>query len=165
MIEYTDNPTFNLTAAAAENVLGTYNGEDPTANTLMTGVLDKMFLTKDSKGQDTLKVIYKTAGGKWDGYAAWDQITLTDAAAFKWKALCEEVLMVPITALTENQLRLIDHTQETGAGYQVESIGEAVLDGYTPIMFSVSYRDYTADDGTVSKQTKVTRVWNQAFKG
>lgn len=151
------NPMFDIDEnIVVENL--SYNGENPKANLLMSGVVDKVYLTRDRNNAPMLKVLYKTVGGKYDGFAAWDNISITDAAAFKWKAFCEDVINVTTEDLKYKTYLTTD--EETSAGRRVESIGEVVLDGHTPVTFSVIYPTHKDEEtGQETLQTKVNRVW------
>lgn len=149
----TTNPTFDISEKGIEGILSSYTGADPKANVLMTGVLDKMYLSRDNSGNPMLKVLYKVTEGEYDGYVAWDNISLTDAAAFKWQSLCENILDISWIDL-KTRLFLVPG-DESNAGQRVESIGDAVLDGLTPVNFSVSYYMHEG-----SKQTKVRMAFN-----
>lgn len=157
------NPLFDINENIEVETFD-YRGENPPANMLMEGVVHRVYLTRDSKNAPMLKVVYKTAAGKYEGFAAWENISITDAAAFKWKALCEDVLNVtPKDLKTRTFLAMEDPT--ANGMRRVESIGDVVLDGYTPVTFSVIYPTHKdADTGAESVQTKVNRAWGHHEK-
>jgi hypothetical protein len=148
---------FGLSEADRENILTGYNGENPPANVLLPGVLSRMFLTKDKGGHYLLKVLYKVVGGEYDGFPAWDNVSLKPDAAFKWAPLCDDVLHIELAAF--NSGMKIDKENKSSVGYPVLGIGETNYDDL-PVMFSVGYRDYKAEDGTQSKQTEVRMAFS-----
>lgn len=158
MSDFTQNPTFDISVEDLEGILVTYNGEEPPANLLMSGVLHKMFLTRSADKTPMLKVLYMAVGGDYDGYVAWDNVSLKPSAAFKWNALCEEILFVTLDDL-KKRLKLDPEMKETGAGIQVASIGKVVLDGSQSVTFSVGNKKYIDEDGRETKMKKLNRVW------
>jgi len=164
MTDFTQNPTFDISIEDTENILSSYNGPTPPANLLMSGVLHKMFLTRTSDGTPMLKVIYMAVGGDYDGYVAWDNITIKSSAAFKWNALCEEVLLIPVADFIKHRVKLDPEMKETAAGIEVATIGKLTLDGTLPVTFAISNKKYVDENGMESKMPKLRMVWNNAEK-
>lgn len=158
MSDFSENLIFGISEADTENILSSYVGPPPPANLLMEGVLYKMFLTRDGNDNPMLKVLYKTVGGDYDEYVAWDNISIIPTAAFKWKALLDDVLHVSVEDL--NSRTKVDFENETAAGHPVLSIGKVKLTGDLPVTFAVTYRRYTDENGNKSRQPKVHMVWS-----
>lgn len=157
MTDFPENLNFGLSVEDTLDVVSSYNGKNPPSNLLMPGVLKRMYLTRDSNKAPMLKVLYVSNHPDYDGFPAWENVSLTKAAAFKWKALCEDVLNVTIEDL--NSRMHLERDEENHVGVPVSSIGDRVMDGEHPIMFSVGYRPYTDDAGNETRQTRVHMVF------
>lgn len=158
MSDFTENPVFDISEADAEGVESSYNGPRPRARLLMPGEATA-FLTRDKNKAPMLKVLFKVTEGKYAGYTAWENASITPAAAFKWKELCDDVFMVTTEDLQKRTK--IDLSKETNAGYRVKSIGDLNFENeVVPVMFAVAYRTHTDDFGNESEQTNVVMAWN-----
>jgi len=151
MTDFPDELVFDINESDRENILTGYEGEEPPNNTRLSGVLKRMFLSRDNDGTPMLKVLYQAEGGNFDGYPGWENISLKPSAAFKWVPLCEEILNVPIADL-KSRTR-IDRENETNAGWPVLFIGDRDIVGDNiGVFFTVSYRNYT--DPKTGKTTR-----------
>jgi hypothetical protein len=157
MTDFPDELVFDINEADRENILTGYEGEEPPNNARLTGNLKRMFLARDNEGTPMLKVLYQVEGGTYDGYPAWENVSLKPSAAFKWVPLCEDILKVKIEDLKKRTK--IDRENETNAGWPVLSIGKRAIDGDLPVTFTVGYRNYTdPDTKKVSRQASIRDV-------
>lgn len=157
MTAFPEELVFDISEADRENILTGYEGEEPPNNTRLTGNLKRMFLARDNEGTPMLKVLYQAEGGAYDGYPAWENVSLKPSAAFKWVPLCEDILKVKIDDLKKRTK--IDRDNETAAGYTVLSIGKRAIDGDLPVVFTVGHRNYTnPQTGETTRQTSVRDV-------
>lgn len=158
MTDFPDTLNFGISEEDLEGVEASYNGEMPPANTLMSGVLSKIFLTHDHENKPMFKVLYKAVGGDYDGFPAWVNVSIKPSAAFVWGPFLEDVLHVSVEDL--NSRTKVDRTNPRPAGLPVTSIGDRAIDGELPVSFSVGYEDYTDENGKVlSTQTRVRMVF------
>jgi hypothetical protein len=153
MTDFTANPTFDISEADLENILSDYDGPKPPANMRLHGRLAGMFLTRTVDNAPMLKLVAKVDGGDYDGYTEWDNIPLTGGAAFKWNALCEDVLTISLKDLATEMK--IDPDAESGAGYRVESIGKWINNGETEVQWTTVYESYKDENGVKSKRSKM----------
>ncbi len=153
MTELPETLVFDISEEDRDNIIGGYDGPKPPNGIRLKGVLKGMFLTKDKEGMFLVKPLYQAEGGDYDGFAAWDNISLKSSAAFKWAPLCDDVLKVSVDDLKYRTV--VDRDRETGAGYPVTSVGDNLIDGTQEVMFTVGYRNYTDENGNVSEQTTV----------
>lgn len=155
MSNFTANPIFDISEADTENILTSYNGLPPRAGQLMTGVV-KGFLTLDSNGNPMIKVLYVAEGGDYDGYVGWENISLIPSAAFKWAALCEDVLQVSVADLAKKMKLDTNPDNETSIGTPILSIGKRDMTGSWRVGFSMRYKNYTDPaTGEASRQPVV----------
>lgn len=148
MTDFPETLVFDISEADRENILATYEGDEPPNNTRLKGVLKGMFLTKDKDGAYLVKVLYQAEGGDYDGYPGWDNVSLKSSAAFKWAPLCDDVLKVTVEDLKARTV--IDRERgETGAGWRITSVGDNLIDGTQEVMFTVAYRHQTDENGRV----------------
>lgn len=68
-----------------------YDGEVPPANTLLRGVIKKVWATESSKGDPMLKVLFEASGNEdgrdeYNGCPVWDYVSFTlPQVKFKWQ--------------------------------------------------------------------------------
>lgn len=157
MTDFPEELVFDINESDRENILTGYEGEEPPNNARLSGVLKRMFLARDNEGTPMLKVLYQAEGGAYDGYPAWENVSLKPSAAFKWVPLCEDILGVKIADL-KSRTR-IDRENETAAGWPVLSVGKRAIDGELAVAFTVGYRNYTdPNSGETSRQAVVRDV-------
>lgn len=124
-----------------------YIGDLPRAKEKMAGVVRRLFLTQTTDGKPMLKVLYETTQTKYQGYTAWDNVTLTNESAFKWKPLLA-ALGVTAQDLVSKGISA-DDANASDIGSPVVSIaGAKVPDGGFPVFYGVSYRTYQGESQT-----------------
>lgn len=118
-----------------------YIGDLPPARKALVGVISRIYLSETMTGDPILKVLYTATEEKYAGFTAWDNVTLTPKAAFKWKPLVR-ALGVSVTDLATNTI--INKNEESNAGVRVVRIGGLDLSGNNtvPVLFAVKYRKY-----------------------
>jgi hypothetical protein len=118
-----------------------YIGDLPPARKALTGVISKIYLSETMTGDPILKVLYTATEDKYAGFTAWDNVTLTPKAAFKWKPLVK-ALGVSVNDLASGTV--VDENEESNAGTRVVRIGRLDLSGdnTVPVLFAVKYRKY-----------------------
>lgn len=139
--------------ATAEVVGGeNYIGELPPARMALPGQIRRVYLSQTQNNDPVLKVLYEVTEGKFLGFSAWDNVTLNNKAAFKWKPLVA-AMGIDINDLI-NSTR-VDPNEESDAGLRVVGIGTLDLSGDkgVPVLFGVTYKNY---EGT--QQTHVAGV-------
>lgn len=154
----TDKPTGALIKFAAldanAEVIGgeTYIGELPPARMALPGQVRRVYLAQTANNDPVLKVLYEVTEGKYTGFTAWDNVTLNNKAAFKWKPLIDALGVSTVELTTGTR---VNPDEESDAGLRVISIGKLDLSGNTgvPVYFGVNYRNY---EGT--QQTSVAGV-------
>lgn len=134
--------SFNISEEDAVIGGSEYIGELPPARKALAGEITKIYVDVTQNGNPILKVLYRaSAESGYDGFTAWDNVTLTAKAAFKWKPLVE-ALGVSVNDLASRTVT--DPNEETGAGTRVVRIGSLDLSGdnTVPVYFGVKYRKY-----------------------
>jgi len=74
----------------AEDAFAPYDGEIPPANTLLDGIVKKMWATKSKNGNPMLKVLWVAESNEgekkmYNGLPIWHYVVLTKESAFSWK--------------------------------------------------------------------------------
>jgi hypothetical protein len=137
-----------------------YMGDLPPVRKPLSGEITKIYVDMATNGNPMLKVLYRAnVESGYDGFVAWDNVTLTAKAAFKWKPLVE-ALGVTVQDLASRTVT--DESEESGAGTRVVRIGNLDLSGdnTVPVYFAVKYRKY---DGLL--QTDVIGVRARSLDG
>jgi len=127
-------------------IIGTENyiGKLPPEREALTGRIRKMYLnqTQGDTPVPMIKVLLECIEGEYKGYTAWDNITLNNAAAFKWRPL---VAVLGITAGDLVNATRVNPKDVTEAGLRIVGIGSVDTsnenDG-TPIYFGMYYDTY-----------------------
>jgi hypothetical protein len=129
-----------------------YIGELPPARQAIEGVISRIYLDKTAAGDPIFKVLYTATEERYAGFTAWDNVTLTKKASFKWSPLIEAlgVTVGDLAHATDT-----DNDDKSGAGVRVVRIGALNLSkkNTVPVRFGVKYRKY---DGVI--QTDVATV-------
>lgn len=124
-----------------------YIGDLPRAKEKMAGVVRRLFLTQTSDGKPMLKVLYETTQPKYQGYTAWDNVTLTNESAFKWKPLLAAIGVTPQDFVTKGISA--DDGKASDIGSPVVSIGGTKIpESGFPVYYGVSYRTYQGESQT-----------------
>lgn len=118
-----------------------YIGEMPRPLVALPGVIRKIYLTESLTKEAMFKVLYEVTQGRYLGFTAWDNVTLNNKAAFKWKPLCE------VLGITANELKTntrVDPEDISEVGMRVTGIGTCDLagDATVPCYFGVEYKMY-----------------------
>jgi hypothetical protein len=118
-----------------------YIGDLPPAHKALAGVISKIYVTSTFAGDPILKVLYTATEDKYAGFTAWDNVTITAKAAFKWKPLVRALGISVMELATET---VTDPEDESDAGIRVIRIGKLDLSGdnTVPVYFGVKYRKY-----------------------
>lgn len=134
--------SFNISEEDAINGGSEYIGELPPPRKALAGEITKIYVDITQNGNPILKVLYRaSAESGYEGFTAWDNVTLTAKAAFKWKPLVE-ALGITVSDLARRTVT--DENEVTGAGTRVVRIGSLDLSGdnTVPVYFGVKYRNY-----------------------
>lgn len=129
-------------SADAEVTSTDYIGDLPPARKALPGVMRRAYLTTTEKGDPMAKVLYEVTEGAYAGFTAWDNVTLTNGAAFKWKPWAD-ALGVSHADFASKGLT-VDENDNSGAGNRILSVGGKTLpvDGGVPIFFGVTYHTW-----------------------
>lgn len=133
---------FNISEEDAATIGTEYIGELPPPRMALAGEITKIYCDVTQKGEPVFKVLYRASvESGYDGYTAWDNVTLTAKAAFKWKPLID-ALGISVQELATGTVT--DPNDESGAGTRVVRIGKLDLSGENtvPVYFGVKYRRY-----------------------
>jgi len=130
--------------ANAEVVGGeNYIGDLPPARQALPGKIRRVYLAHTANHDPVLKVLYEATDGKYAGFSAWDNVTLNNKAAFKWRPLVE-AMGVTVDELISSTRVDVNAESVSEAGLRVISIGALDLSGDNgvPVFFGVTYRNY-----------------------
>lgn len=128
-------------SADAEVTSTDYIGDLPPARKALPGALRRAYLAATEKGDPILKVLYEVTEGPFAGFTAWDNVTLINGAAFKWKPLAD-ALGITYADFAGKGLT-VDENDNSGAGNRVLTVGGKTLpDAGTPVFFGVTYRTW-----------------------
>lgn len=117
-----------------------YIGDMPRPREALPGRVRRVYLAETFKGEPILKVLYEVTEGKYAGYTAWDNVTLNNASAFKWKPFIAALAVTFADLATGLH---VDPDDTSGAGERVTKIGKVDLTGDgVPVFFGVRYRNY-----------------------
>lgn len=117
-----------------------YIGDMPKPRQAMPGRIRRVYLAETFAGEPILKVLYEVTEGTYAGFTAWDNVTLNNASAFKWKPFIA-ALGISFTDLATGLH--VDPDDKSGAGERVTKIGKLDLTGEgIPVYFGVKYRNY-----------------------
>lgn len=134
--EYLEAMSFDISSEIPEAENYEYVGELPPARKYVEGNLARMYMFATQHGVPMLKVIYRATETEFEGYTAWDNVTLSSESAFKWQPLCKILGVDPETLATKT---MIDPTIETNAGNPVVRVGDVIPEDI-PVRFAVKYR-------------------------
>lgn len=100
-----------------------YEGEQPPADTVLPGYIEKMWLGSTSNDDDMLIVIWKAdeTAGEYEGLPVWDYLALTKEAKFRWAPFCESVGLT--IKEIKNNLFVVDEDGDN-VGLVVQKIGK-----------------------------------------
>lgn len=118
-------------------------GELPKANEPIPGVVKRLYLSFTQSGKPILKPLYVCTEGKYAGYSAWDNITLTDRAAFKWKPFIKSIGVS--TEDLNKRIKTEAEVSDESIGRRILSIGDVKFTDdaeLVPITFAVKYRRF-----------------------
>ncbi len=129
-------------SADAEVTSTDYIGDLPPARKALPGVMRRAYLAATEKGDPIAKVLYECTEGPYTGFTAWDNITLTNGAAFKWKPWAD-ALGVSHADFAGKGLA-VDENDNSGAGNRILAVGGKTLpvDSGVPVFFGVTYRTW-----------------------
>lgn len=132
-----DNLDENAEIIGGEN----YIGDLPPARKALPGQIRRVYLTATANDDPILKVLYEVTDGRYTGFTAWDNVTLTNKAAFKWKPMVDAM---GITVQDLIRKTRVDPNQESQAGLRVIAIGDLDLSGDygVPVFFGVLYSNF-----------------------
>lgn len=134
--------SFNITEDDATQIGTEYIGELPPPRMALAGEIAKIYCDVTQNGEPVFKVLYRASiESGYDGFTAWDNVTLTAKAAFKWKPLVD-AFGITVAELATGTVT--DPNDESGAGTRVVRIGSLDLSGENtvPVFFGVKYRRY-----------------------
>lgn len=130
----------SLDQTAADNASSQYIGTLPPARSVMPGRISRLYFAKTTGGAPMLKVLVETTDGAYKGFNAWDNIPLTNEAAFKWGPV---LAVLGITADELNKRGIQMSPVSTDVGSEVTAIGGKTADKLNYLCeWGVTYRMY-----------------------
>lgn len=119
-----------------------YIGDLPPSNKKLVGIIRRMHLTT-SKGNDpVIKVLYECTAGPYDKFVVWDNVTLNNAARFKWQPLIDAIGVTVDDLITTIKIVKDDDSE---VGKRIVSIGKVNFfddDPPVPVYFGVEYKRF-----------------------
>ncbi len=102
-----------------------YTGPMPPKNTLLNGVIKKVWATESSKGSAMLKVFFEATGNsgekkKYDGLPVWDNVVLVPQAKFHWQTFLDALGLT----LKVMKAKTVISDEDESAGTPVTQIGK-----------------------------------------
>jgi len=122
---------------------GQYAGEDPPPNTVLNGIIKKMWATQSSAGNKMLKVLFEADGNsgkkeEFDGWGTFDNIPLTPKCAFRYGPLLE----VMGVSLDDVRKRMAVGEEDERNGFPILKIGAAKI----PVSCAVKTKSENSED-------------------
>lgn len=149
---------FTSLSADAEAIGGeTYIGDLPPAYAALPGIVRRLYLAETKGNDPVIKVLYVCTDGKYTDFVAWDNVTLNNKAAFKWRPLCKALGVTPDDLIRRTR---VDPTEDAELGLRIVAIGDLDMSGNNavPVYFGVRYGTYND-----AKQTYVAGVKPRAM--
>lgn len=117
----------------------TYIGDLPPALKALPGFLKRIYLSSTTGNDPIFKVLYECTEGQYEGFHAWDNVTLNDGARFKWEPLIVIIGVTPQELVSATRVNPNDRTE---AGMRVVGIGNVDLsqENKIPLYFGVQYK-------------------------